>query len=51
MIVHRTDMRDTIGGLLSKMTHQQVSPSAAEELPEETAGEEEESARAATGDE
>ena len=51
MIVHRTDMRDTIGGLLSKMTHQQVSPSVAEELPEETAGEEEESARAATGDE
>ena len=24
MIVHRTDMRDTIGGLLSKMTHQEM---------------------------
>ena len=51
MIVHRTDMRDTIGGLLAKMTHQQLSPSVAAEIPEDTAGEEEGSAPAATGDE
>ncbi len=39
MIVHRTEMRDTIGGLLSKLTHQ---PLAAEEVEEEPLPEEEE---------
>jgi acetyl-CoA carboxylase carboxyl transferase subunit beta len=37
MIVHRTEMRDTIGGLLSKLTHQPLAEQEAEEepLPEE----------------
>ena len=44
MIVHRCDMRDTIGGLLAKMTHQEMGP------PDE-APPEEEDAVTATGDE
>lgn len=40
MIVHRTAMRDTIGGLLAKMTHQSLNHVEEESpLPEESAGE------------
>ena len=43
MIVHRTEMRDTIGRLLSKLTHVplQETPEAVEEDREETAAAEE----------
>jgi len=40
MIVHRTAMRDTIGGLLAKLTHQSLNHVDEESpLPEESAGE------------
>jgi len=40
MIVHRTAMRDTIGGLLAKLTHQNLNHVDEESpLPEESAGE------------
>ena len=50
MIVHRMEMRDTIGGLLAKMTHQQLSPVGTETQPEPLA-EEEEPASPASDDE
>ena len=40
MIVHRTEMRDVIGGILSKLTHQDLTPVVEEEPPaEEDTGE------------
>lgn len=40
MIVHRTEMRDVIGGILSKLTHQALTPVEEEETPgEEDTGE------------
>jgi acetyl-CoA carboxylase carboxyl transferase subunit beta len=50
MIVHRMEMRETIGGLLAKMTHQQLVPTAAETPPEPPV-EEEEPASPASDDE
>jgi acetyl-CoA carboxylase carboxyl transferase subunit beta len=49
MIVHRMEMRDTIGGLLAKMTHQQLSPKT-ELVIDEPDGEQEEPAPAAPAD-
>jgi acetyl-CoA carboxylase carboxyl transferase subunit beta len=49
MIVHRMEMRETIGGLLAKMTHQQTQ-SVDEEVQPETVGEEEEPASPASDD-
>ena len=41
MIVHRMEMREIIGGLLAKMTHQQQQIPAEEAVPEPLVDEEE----------
>jgi acetyl-CoA carboxylase carboxyl transferase subunit beta len=52
MIVHRMEMRETIGGLLAKMTHQEIIPEAeAPDQPPEPEVEEEEPASPAAEDE
>ncbi len=51
MIVHRMEMRDTIGGLLAKMTHQQVTAVEEPEIEPEPEVEEEEPASPAPEDE
>jgi len=51
MIVHRTEMRDTIGGLLAKMTHQTPVPLVQETPPPEEEEPEEEPGAIAEGDE
>jgi acetyl-CoA carboxylase carboxyl transferase subunit beta len=51
MIVHRTEMRDTIGRLLSKMTGVAMSPEEDRALPDDETNEPEgNSAAAAQGD-
>ena len=51
MIVHRVEMRDTIAGLLGKLTHQQLGPEDEAPLPLEVPPPPEESAVAAIEDE